>query len=181
MPNWKRISSSVSYSNLLGRTTSPITGGLFIKGGEAIELRDTVAEFPITQDQRNTVAGQIRIEPHRRLWLTFDARYGSGLPVELQEEENDEDGEEEEGESSTPISPEILRRINFDRGRIRPNFSLNLSSGIRLWEQDSRSASLQLDVRNVTDRLNVINFSGAFSGTALAPGRQVVLQMRVRY
>jgi hypothetical protein len=36
-------------------------------------------------------------------------------------------------------------------------------------------------VRNVSDRINVINFSGLFSGTALAPGRQITLQTRIRF
>ena len=49
------------------------------------------------------------------------------------------------------------------------------------WEDDGRSVTLQFDVRNVTDRLNVINFSGLFSGTALAPGRQYLVQTRVGF
>jgi hypothetical protein len=50
-----------------------------------------------------------------------------------------------------------------------------------VWDQDPRSLTLQFDVRNVTDRLNVINFSGLFSGTALAPGRQATVQLRLRF
>jgi len=41
--------------------------------------------------------------------------------------------------------------------------------------------TLQFDVRNATDRLNVINFNGLFSGTALAPGRQITAQMKLRF
>jgi hypothetical protein len=130
-----------------------------------------VVHFPISQDQRNTVAAQVRIEPHGRVWFSGGVRYGSGLPVEL------EDDEEEE----QPISQEILDRVNFDRERIRPNFSLDLSAGLRIWEEDSRSVTVQFDVRNLTDRLNVINFTGLFSGTALAPKRQFTFQTRVRF
>ena len=50
-----------------------------------------------------------------------------------------------------------------------------------MWQQASRSAVLQFDMRNATDRLNVINFSGLFSGTALAPGRQIGLQLKMRF
>ena len=65
---------------------------------------------------------------------------------------------------------------------MRPNLSLDFSIGARVWESGlRRSASVQLDVRNVTDRLNVINFSGLFSGTALAPGRQATVQLRLRF
>jgi len=37
-----------------------------------------------------------------------------------------------------------------------------------------------VDVINATDRFNVINFSGVFSGTALAPSRIVGVKLRVR-
>lgn len=176
MPLWRGLSTSVSYSNMRGTTTSPVTGGLFIEGGEADELRGVVEHFPITQDQRNTVAGQIRFEPHRRVWLISGARYGSGLPVEL-----DLDDEGAGGASEQRIPADILDRVNFKRGRIRPNFTLDFSAGVRVWDRDPRSLTLQFDLRNVSDRLNVINFSGLFSGTALAPGRQGTVQMKLRF
>jgi hypothetical protein len=175
MPRWRQLSSFVSYSNMLGRAGSPVTGGLFIEGGEADELRDVVVHFPISQDQRNTLAAQIRIEPHRRVWFSGGIRYGSGLPVEL----DDDDDEEEEEEQ--PISQEILDQVNFERGRIRPNFSLDLSAGVRIWERETRLLVVQFDARNMTDRLNVINFNGLFSGTALAPKRQFTFQTRIRF
>jgi hypothetical protein len=173
MPRWRGISSFVSYSNMRGTAASPVTGGLFIEGGEAEELRDTVERFPISQDQRNTLAAQIRVEPHRRLWILTGIRYGSGLPVEL--EDDGDDGH------AAPIPQAILERVNFERGRIRPNFSLDFAVGLRLWEREARSLSLQFDLRNATDRLNVINFSGLFSGTALAPGRQITFQIKTRF
>ena len=183
MPRWRGFSGWASYSNMLGRASSPVTGGLFIEGGEAEELRDVAEEFSITQDQRNTVAAQLRFQPHRHTWFSLGARYGSGLPYEAEDDDDDEEeeGDDDDDEEVTPIPQEILDKIDFARGRVRPNFSLNLSAGIRLWEQDPRSLTLQLDVRNVTDRLNVINFSGLFSGTALAPGRQATVQMRLRF
>jgi hypothetical protein len=172
MPSWRGLSSFVSYSNMLGRASSPVTGGLFIEGGEAEELRNVVERFAISQDQRNTVVAQIRFEPHRRVWFLVGARYGSGLPVEL--EDDDDDGLQ-------PIPRAILDKVNFERGRVRPNFSLDFSAGLRVWERDARSLTLQFDMRNATDRLNVINFSGLFSGTALAPGRQATVQMKLRF
>jgi hypothetical protein len=189
MPRWRGVSSFVSYSNMLGRASSPVTGGLFIEGGEAEELRDVVEHFPISQDQRNTLAAQIRVEPHRRVWFSVGARYGSGLPVELEDDNDDgdedeaqheEESDEDDGEPQ-PIPQEILDQVNFERGRVRPNFSLDLSFGLRAWEQDARSLTVQFDMRNATDRLNVINFSGLFSGTALAPGRQMNIQFKLRF
>jgi hypothetical protein len=206
LPRWRGLSSFVSYSNMLGRVSSPVTGGLFIEGGEAEELRDVVEHFAISQDLRNTVAVQIRFEPHRRVWFMAGARYGSGLPVELEGDDDDDDdemGEEPPGEEDPdgaddddgddghdddddddqlqPIPQAILDKVNFERGRVRPNFSLDFSVGARVWERDARSLTLQFDLRNATDRLNVINFSGLFSDTALAPGRQATVQMKLRF
>ncbi|MDA0207406.1 MAG: TonB-dependent receptor [Acidobacteria bacterium] len=177
MPRWRSVTSSVSYSNMNGYASSPVTGGLFLRGGEATELRDVATEFPITQDQRNTVAALVRLQPHRRTWFSLGVRYGSGLPVELE----DDDDSSTDTDESEPISQSIADRVDFARGRVKPNYSVDLSAGLRVWDQDPRSLTLQFDVRNVTDRLNVINFSGLFSGTALAPGRQATVQMRLRF
>ena len=201
LPSWKRLSAAASYSNMVGRTTSPVTGGLFVEGGEAEELRDVAVEFPISQDQRNTLAATVRFEFHRRAWASFGVRYGSGLPVELEDDDDDEDengdengegdddgdlGDDDEGDDGGPdagghaIPGEILRKVDFQRSRVRPNLSLDFSVGARVWEREARSLTLQFDMRNATGRLNVINFSGLFSGTALAPGRQATLQLRLQ-
>ena len=95
---------------------------------------------------------------------------------------DDDNGDEVDGDGDAdePVPQSILDSVNFNRGRVRPNLSLDLSVGARLWTTGSRGVTLQFDVRNVTDRLNVINFSGLFCGTSLAPGRQVTVQLRNR-
>ena len=190
LPRWRGLSGFLSYSNMLGRASSPVTGGLFIQGGEAEELRDVVEEFPISQDQRNTVAAMVRVELHPQIWVSGGIRYGSGLPFELEDDDDDDDGDDDDDDGDDddagdrhdqPIPKAILDQINFERGRVRPNLSLDFSIGARIWEGGKRRATLQFDLRNATDRLNVINFSGLFSGTALAPGRQATLQLRVHF
>jgi outer membrane cobalamin receptor len=171
LPHYRGLTSFVSYSNMLGTANSPVTGGLFVQGGEAEELRDIATRFPISQDQRNTLVSMIRYEPHSRCWFMVRMRYGSGLPVELEEAD---DGR------ATSIPTSILERVNFERGRVDPNFNLDLSAGTRLWRKGDKALTLQVDVINATDRLNVINFSGLFSGTALAPARMVGVKLRVR-
>ena len=173
VPRWRGISFFMSFSNMLGHASSPVTGGLFLQGDEVEELRDVGEQFPITQDQRNTVAAQVRFELHPRIWASAGARYGSGLPIEL---ENDD-----EETPQQPIPQAILNEVNFERGRVRPNFSLDLSLGARVWKKDARSVTLQFDVRNATGRFNVINFTALFSGTALAPGRQATVQFRFEF
>ena len=178
LPNYKTLTAFLSYSNMRGISTSPITGGLFLEGGEVAELREQAVRFPITQDQRNTVASMIRFEPHSRIWTALRGRYGSGLPVEL--EDLDGDGDRERGSELDAIPSEILERVNFERGRVRPNFSFDLSVGAELWRDEGRVLRLQVDVVNVANRLKVINFSGVFSGTALAPSRMIGVKLRVR-
>ena len=194
LPQYKGLTSFVSYSNMLGTANSPVTGGLFVEGGEAEELRDVAMQFPISQDQRNTLVSMVRYEPHPRVWFAVRARYGSGLPVELEhdEEEGGENAGAEQNLFTTKgdeggdydevaaIPGAILDRVNFERGRVRPNFNLDLSVGTRLWRRDNKAVTLQVDVINATDRLNLINFSGLFSGTALAPSRMVGVKLRVR-
>ncbi len=181
LPSWRWLSSSASYSNMIGRATSPVTGGLFIDGGEADELRLPGERFSISQDQRNTVSALFRVQPERRLWFSSGVRYGSGLPVEL---EDDDDGSDDpsQGDADTQqISQAILDRVNFDRGRLRSVFSVDVSLGLLLWEEQDRSVSIQFDLRNATNHFNVINFSGVFSGTALGPGRQFTVQTKLRF
>ncbi|HYO83062.1 MAG TPA: TonB-dependent receptor, partial [Bryobacteraceae bacterium] len=165
VPRWKAASGWISYANMRGTATSPVTGGLFIEGSEAEELRLDVVTFPVSQDQRHTLAAQTRVQFGARLWLLGGLNFGSGLPVELQED------------ADLDAVPEaILRRVDLKRERLDPNLSVNAGAG---WQMHP-SASLQISVRNLTDRLNVINFSGLFSATALAPRRQVFIQLNVR-
>ena len=179
---WRGLTGALSYSNMHGVADSPVTGGLFVEGGEAEELRDVRERFAVTQDQRNTASARIRWQPHPRVFFGARARYGSGLPVELEDEDEEDEGEGEgEGEDGDEISPEILRRVNFSRGRVRQSFQLDVTAGGVLWRRDQRELRLQVDVVNVSDRLNVVNFSGAFSGTALAPPRMLGVKLHVLF
>ena len=74
-----------------------------------------------------------------------------------------------------------MDRVNFDRGRVRPSFSLGASFGADLWRRDKRSLSAQLSILNLTDRLNVIDFAGLLSGTAIAPPRSFGIRLRAEF
>jgi outer membrane receptor for Fe3+-dicitrate len=73
---------------------------------------------------------------------------------------------------------ELVQKVNFDRGRVLPSFTLNASLGADLWKHEARSLTVQLDVTNVTDRLNLMNFTGLLSGTAVAPPRGASARLR---
>lgn len=170
VPRWGPVSAFISYANMTGTGQFPITGGLFLQHGAAELLRST-ERFPITQDQRNTARARVRYQVAPRLWTALSASYGSGLPVELGDDP----------QPQTEVSQRILERVNLERGRVRPSFSLDVSVGARLWGREGKSVDLQGDVANLTNRLNVINFAGVFSGTALAPPRSLGIRLRADF
>ncbi len=162
VPHWGPFAGSLSYSNQTGTGFLPITGGLFL-GEEAAGALSSRASFPVTQDQRNTAAARIRYQLAKRCWVSSTTTYGSGLPTELE-------GVDLET-LATEYDPRILKRINFDRNRIRPSFSLNFSGGATLWQREAHSLTVQADLVNATNRLNIIDFAGLFSGTAIGQPR----------
>jgi hypothetical protein len=162
IPRWGPVSAFVSYSNQTGTGYLPVTGGLFL-GDETAGQLTARSSFPISQDQRNTAAAQVRVQATKRTWIATSGFYGSGLPAEVDDSNLDD--------LQAQYSPEVLSRVNFSRNRVRPSFSLNFSGGAILWQHESRSVNLQADLNNATNRLNVINFASLFSGTAIAPPR----------
>jgi hypothetical protein len=173
VPKWGPLSGFVSYSNMIGFGRLPITGGLFLSDNSA-DLLNSTERFSITQDQRNTVRGRVRLQPWRRLWLAMGASYGSGLPVELAENASIANLEQHYGSR-------ILARVNFDRGRVRPSFSVDASAGFEQKLQERGKFRIQADMQNATDRLNVINFAGLFSGTAVAPPRSAAVRLQYEF
>jgi len=157
---WHRFSGFLSYSNQSAIAQGPTTGGLFL-GSEAGDALTDTGKFAVTQDQRNTVRASVRAQIAKQAWVAANADYGSGLPVELDPTSIDMNF------LLAQYGPEILSRINFDRGRVRPNFSLGAACGVELYRKESRSLNLQIEAANLTDRVNVLNFAGLFSGTAL--------------
>jgi hypothetical protein len=60
-------------------------------------------------------------------------------------------------------------------------FSLDASFGLGIWQKEKRSATLQFDCLNLTNRLNVINFAGFLSGTAIGPPRSFGARLRFEF
>ncbi len=171
IPRWGPLSGFVSYSNQLGLGYLPVTGGLFLSD-EAQGLLQGRGGFPITQDQRNSARGRFRYEVNKRLWIAAGASYGSGLPVEF-------DGNH--ADALAAYGQRIVDRVNFERGRLRPSFELNASAGVTVWKKEKRSLRVQADAQNLTGRLNVINFAGLFSGTALGVPRSGAIRLEAEF
>ena len=172
VPQWGRFSGYLSYANQSGIGQGPITGGLFLGNDAANALTDT-SKFAVTQDQRNSLHARLRFQAPRRAWLAMGAQYGSGLPADI--------GNAKFSDLLAAFGQRILDRVDLARGRVRPNFSFDVAAGAEIYRKESRSAALQIQVANVANRLNVINFASLFSGTALGGPRSVSASLRLTF
>lgn len=174
VPHWWRFSGFISYANQSGYGQGPVTGGLFLGDEASSSLTDT-DRFAVSQDQRNTFRSRIRFQSSKRTWLAISSEYGSGLPVELDAGTVDKDF------LLMQYGPEIIGKVNFDKGRVGPNFSLGAAAGWDVYRKEQKSVSLQVQGANLTDRVNVINFASLFSGTAVGSPRSVAARLRLSF
>jgi outer membrane cobalamin receptor len=172
VPQWGRFSGYLSYANQSGYGQGPISGGLFLGSDAANALTDT-SKFAVTQDQRNSLHARVRFQAPRHAWLAMGAQYGSGLPAEI--------GNADPNALLDAFGQQILDRVDLARGRVRPNFSIDLAAGAEIYRKEQRSAALQIQVANLANRLNVINFASLFSGTALGEPRSVSASLRLTF
>lgn len=172
VPHWGRFSGYLSYANQSGIGQGPITGGLFLGSDAANQLTDT-SKFAVSQDQRNTLRTYVRFQAPARVWLALGTQYGSGLPADI--------GGADPNFLLTQYGHEILNQVNLALGRVRPNLSMDVAGGAELYRKEQRSAAFQIQVSNLADRVNVINFASLFSGTAIAPPRSVSARLRLTF
>jgi outer membrane cobalamin receptor len=172
VPQWGRFSGYLSYANQSGYGQGPITGGLFL-GVDAANALTDASKFAVTQDQRNSLHARVRFQAPRHAWLAMGAQYGSGLPADI--------GNAKVSDLLVAFGQQILDRVDLARGRVRPNYSFDVAAGAEIYHKESRSAALQVQVANVADRLNVINFASLFSGTALGEPRSVSASLRLTF
>lgn len=166
------LSGYVGYSYMVGNAWFPVTGGLFLGSDAGDALTQFRGHFPDSQDQRNTLRTRFQYQLLPRLWFAAGAEYGSGLPFEYQGSEAD---------ALAQYGPEVVSRVNFARGRVRPALAVNSSLSIDVYRNEKINARFQVDGDNLNNRLNVLDFGGLFSGNAIAPGRSVVSRMNVAF
>ncbi len=169
LPDWQGFSGFASYSYQVGNVWNPVTGGLFLNGDGGAP---PTSHFPDSQDQRNTVRGRLRYQIRPRLWVAGGIQYDSGLPFDFN------------GDPATVLAQygqQVLDRINFARGRIRPSSLVNASAGADVYKSDRINMSLQIDGQNLTNVLNVIDFGGLFSGNAIGPSRSIALRLATSF
>ncbi len=174
VPHWWRFSGFLSYSNQAGYGQGPVTGGLFL-GDDASGAPTETSRFAVSQDQRNTLRARVRLQSSKRTWVAISGDYGSGLPVEL------DAGNVDLNFLFAQYGPAIIGKVNFDRGRVAPNFSLGAAAGWEVYRKEQRSVALQVQGANLLDRVNVRDFAGLFSGTAVAAPRSVNARLRLSF
>ena len=173
MPRW---GTRLGFRQLLALCAAtgdlPITGGLFL-GDELDELLSATDRFRLSQDQPHTVRGRISVQSH-----AVDVG-GAGAPpttagCRSNSRASPRTAIEQYGER-------IVDRVDFETGRVRPSFSLDASAGLRRAKSARAGSACRSTLRNLTNRLNVINFAGLFSGTALAAPRSVAVRLQAEF
>jgi len=172
IPHLGNLSGFLSYSYMVGSTYLPVTGGLFLGDDAASALSKTPGRIWNTQDQRNTARTRFRYLLTSRLWAGFGAEYGSGLPVAFAGTQQ---------QAVAQYGARIVERVNFERNRVKPSLSLDASLGAEVWKRDALQVRLQADAANLTNRLNLIDFAGLFSGNAVAPPRSFAVRLETSF
>ena len=173
IPRWGRFSGFVSYSNQLGVAQGPVTGGLFLGEAANSALSDN-SRFYVSQDQRNSARARVRAELARGAWVAASASYGSGLPADLSDNAD-------YSFLLAQYGAQVLSRVNFDRQRVRPSYSLDLAGGLDVLRRDRTAVTLQGEVANLTNHVNLVNFAGLFSGTAVGMPRSASVQLKFQF
>jgi hypothetical protein len=164
VPRRRGWSAFASYGNSRVEQAGPITGGLF--------LEDEVAEiaggerFTPDHDQRNAGAAGVSFVA-KGTSVAVNARYESGTPLQVEEDDLDE-LEERPG----------AELVDFERGRVKPRKSVDISLSQRLRRVGRADLSVRFALLNATGERWAYNFGNPFSGTHFGPGRTWQLGLR---
>jgi hypothetical protein len=165
---WGRFSGFASYSYIVGNAWYPVTGGLFLGDDAASAVTQLTGHFPDSQDQRQTIRARVRYQAAPRLWIALGSDYNSGLPFQPDLAPQ---------QYATEYGQVVINHLNFNRDRISPYLTENISLGANLYRREKRSVYLQSDVQNLSNKLEVIDFGGLFSGNAIGPSRQFTFRL----
>ena len=166
--HWGRFSGFASYSYIVGNAWFPVTGGLFLGNDATNATTQLMGHFPDTQDQRNAVRARVRYQAGSRVWFAVGSDYNSGLPFEANLSPQ---------QYATEYGQVVINHLNFNRGRIHPNFTQNASVSADLYKREKVVMRLQADGENLSNTLELIDFGGLFSGNAVGPARQFTLRL----
>jgi len=172
LPQLGPVTAWVSYSYQVASAKLPAVGGLFL-GEDASGQLNSHNRTWVSQDQRHTIHGQVRYQPWSRFWMALGTTYGTGLPLDI--------GNEDVAKLMEDFGQAVVDRVNLSAGRVKPSLSVDISAAVDLYRKETRAVRVQADVRNLNDRLNVINFASLFSGTAIGAPRTFSVRLRFDY
>ena len=122
IPQWGQ-SGLVSYSYMVGSAYFPVTGGLFLGEDATNALSQMTGRFWVSQDQRNTVRTPLSLPVYASLLGCWGGEYGSGLPFDF-------NGTYEQ--ALAQYGQQVVDRVNFDEGRVRPSLPVEASAAATL-------------------------------------------------
>jgi hypothetical protein len=167
-PRWRGFTASAAYK-LFGRAScrSPAD----FSGRRASDALDSTERVPIAQDQRHTARARrisfTRARGPRRWSAMAAACRWSSSDVDL-DDLVDHFGQRWSIGWTSSASGSIRRWRSTGGGR-------------RVVAERRTAARMRAEVANLMDRLNVVNFAGLFSGTALAPPRSASVRVRLDF
>jgi hypothetical protein len=170
--NWRGFSGFASYSYIVGNVWNPVTGGLILGDDATSAVTQLTGHSPDSQDQRQTVRTRVRYQAAPRLWFALGIDYNSGLPFQPDLTPQ---------QYATEYGQVVISHLNFNRGHISPYLTENASVGADLFRREKTSMRLQGDAQNLSNKLELIDFGGLFSGNALGPSRQYTFRLTTTF
>jgi outer membrane receptor protein involved in Fe transport len=169
VPRHRQWSGYANWS--IGRVvqTGPINGGLFLE--DEVEDIGPGVEFAPDHDQRYTAGAGVTWEHARsRAAVSFIARYESGTPVPMDDDELDEF-----------LELPGIEFVDLAAGRVRPRTVASLLATMPMFTRDAVSASVGVQVMNLLNARYAYNFGNPFSGTHFGAPRSVAVSVRLQF
>jgi hypothetical protein len=161
-------SSFASYTLSKVEQIGPINGGVFLEDN-AIAIGPGT-RFTPDHDQRHAAAvGTTYTNAKRGFSTSLTARYESGTPIELDEDDFDE-----------LMDRPGAEHVDFDAGRVKPRAIVDATIAQTLHRGRRTEISVRLGVLNLTNDSYALNFSNPFSGTHFGSPRTFRAELRVR-
>jgi outer membrane receptor protein involved in Fe transport len=165
LPRYRGVAAFVTYTLAQVEQFGPIDGGLFLED-DIIEIGPGTRFVP-DHDQRHAVTAQVAYDGVGG-WATVAARYRTGTPLEVPEEELDEISAREGADL-----------VDLEAGRVRPHLVLDVEAGRRLLSRQGFELSARVAALNVTGARYAFNFANPFSGTHFGAPRTARLDLRL--
>jgi outer membrane receptor protein involved in Fe transport len=164
VPRRRGWSGFVTYTLAKVGQFGPVDGGLFLED-DIIEIGPGTPFTP-DHDQRHALTMQAGYEDERGTSISVAARYRSGTPLEVPDEELDELAEREGSDL-----------VDFASGRVKPYLVLDAYAAQRLVVRTGASLTASMAVLNLTGARYAFNFGNPFSGTHFGAPRSLRVEL----